>query len=204
MKYFLLPLMACGLIACSAEGGQTALAQEANASMSLPPLSGDYVWTPDYSQSALTFDAVHNGDEFTGEFETFEAAIRLNPDDLSNASIFAIVDLSSADARDSDRNGALRTKEWFNIKAYPKAVFRSDIITKTGDGYIARGDLSIKGQTQEIDLPFTLNIDGRTANASGQYVMNRTDFGLGNGEYTRDESWVKYSVTVNVDIVATR
>lgn len=204
MKYLLLPLIAFGLVACSGESGQTALAQEANASMSLPPLSGHYVWTPDYSQSTLTFDAVHNGDEFTGEFETFEAAIRLNPDDLSNASIFAIVDLSSVDAKDSDRSGALGTKEWFNVKAYPKAVFRSDDVTKTQEGYVASGELSIKGQTQEIELPFTLNIDGRTATARGQYVMNRTDFGLGNGEYTKDESWVKYNVTVNVDIVATR
>ena len=204
MKYLLLPLVAFGLVACSGESGQAALAQEANASMSLPPLSGDYVWTPNYSQSTLTFDAVHSGDAFTGEFETFEAAIRLNPDDLSNAAIFAIVDLASADAKDSDRNGALGTKEWFNVKAYPKAVFRSDDVAKTVDGYVASGELSIKGQTQEIDLPFTLNIDGRTAKASGQYVMNRTDFDLGNGEYTKDESWVKYSVTVNVDIVATR
>ena len=204
MKYALLTLLALGCVACSANNGSDALAQEANTSMSLPPLSGDFVWTADYSQSVLSFEAVHNDETFMGKFESFEAAIRLNPDDLRNASLFAIVDLASVDAGDPDRNGAIPTKEWFNVKAFPKAIFRSDTIAKTDEGYVASGELTIKGLTQMIDLPFTLSVDGNTAKATGQYVLDRRDFALGDGEYTKDETWVKYRVLVNVEITATR
>lgn len=112
--------------------------------------------------------------------------------------------MSSFDAGSADRDGALPGKEWFYIKTFPKAQFASqDFISLGGDNYEARGELSLRGVSQPLTLPFTLTLDGDRAEMGGRVSINRNDFGVGQGVWSTDE-WVSLNVDIDVKISARR
>ena len=67
----------------------------------------------------------------------------------------------------------------------------------------ASGTLIIRGTSRPVKLPFRLTIDGDTARMTGSAVIDRRNFGVGQGEWTATDS-VGANVTVKVAIVATR
>ena len=194
------------LTGCSGSVDNTANAETVAAiSAKLPLLSGDHVWTVDRSQSQLKFMAEHNGDKFTGDFAVFDAAIKLDLDNPENGEIHAVIDLSSIDAKDDDRNANLPSKAWFDMAAFPLATYSSrDISGDLTSGYSANGVLSIKGLERPVTLNFTVDLDGSNAAASGTAQFSRTDFNLGTGSDFETEDWVKFPVGVLINISATR
>jgi polyisoprenoid-binding protein YceI len=161
-------------------------------------------WIVDKAKSSLRFRATQTGREFEGEFERFEAKIAFDPDNLSNSSIDATVDMTSARTGDKQRDTALPGEDWFAVKRFPTAWFFADGLVKTDEGaYEARGALTMRGEVRPLTLPFTLAIDGDTATARGAVTILRTDFGVGQGDFATGE-WVGLEVKVEVDIVATR
>ncbi|WP_298358131.1 YceI family protein [Rhodoblastus sp.] len=152
---------------------------------------------------ALTFSGEQAGEKFTGHFSRFDAKISLDPQNLAEAKIVVTVDLASAATGDRQRDTALPDKDWFDIAAFPQARFESRQVTRTAAGYEAVGDLTLRGATKEIHLPFTLAIDGRKAEAKGHADLKREAFGVGQGQWASDE-WVGYNVGVDFDLKAER
>jgi polyisoprenoid-binding protein YceI len=161
-------------------------------------------WTVDMAKSHLTFQGSQTGGKtFDGEFEKFEAAISFDPDDLSDSKAHVVVDLSSGITHDKQRDAMMAMPVWLDAKGAP-AVFEAAQFRREADGsYVAEGTLTLKGKTQPLSLPFTLDISGDTAHALGSVVLHRTDFGLG-GEQYADGKYVGLDVTVSIDITATR
>ncbi|WP_306252753.1 YceI family protein [Parvularcula sp. IMCC14364] len=206
--FLVLPIIltACGGAGDSAVANSVASAgaAEAGAFSELVSLDGDFVWTPDYAASAVTFSAEQEGSIFEGRFDSFRAAIRLNPDNLGDAEIHAIIDMASVDAGDDDRNSSLPTNDWFRTRSFPTATFRSSAVSERPDGtYEAAGELTIKGVSRPVTLPFELEIDGNMASASGSISLDRTDFNVGEGAYA-DDAWIGYTVDVSVTVTASR
>lgn len=161
-------------------------------------------WTVDYRASRLGFTASQTGRSFDGEFRKFDAEIIFDPEDLRAASIAVTVDMASARTGDLQRDLALPGDDWFSAKTYPSAEFVSTDVEQTGEGaYVAHGSLTIRDRTRPVDLPFTLAITGDRAVAKGETTLLRTDFGVGQGEYSTDE-WVGLDVKVSVEIEAVR
>ena len=152
---------------------------------------------------ALTFTGSQAGAPFTGAFSKFDAAISLDPDALQNAKIVVTIDMASAGSGDKQRDSALPDKDWFDVANFPQAKFESHQVTRTGDGYDAAGDLTIRGVTKPIHLPFTLEIDGRTAHAKGHVDLKRDVFGVGQGEWASGDM-VALDVAVDFDLKAER
>ncbi|MEL7485883.1 MAG: YceI family protein [Pseudomonadota bacterium] len=166
--------------------------------------SGVPLWTVDADKSRLGFVASQNGAEFEGAFESFDAEIRFDPDNLEQSTIVVTVDMKSARTGDRQRDSALPGKDWFLAKEHPTAQFTSSSITKTGDGaYEAAGALTIRDTSKDIVLPFTLDIEGDQAEANGAVSVVRTDFGVGQGEFSSGK-WVGLDVTINVAVSASR
>jgi polyisoprenoid-binding protein YceI len=94
-------------------------------------------------------------------------------------------------------------KEWFDASHFPQAQFESRKVSRAANGYEALGDLTLRGVTKEIRLPFTLAIDGRKAQAKGHVDLKRDIFGVGQGEWATGE-WVALEVGVDFDLKAER
>lgn len=162
--------------------------------------AADWKILPD---SALTFSGTQTGEKFIGRFGRFDAAISLDPDQLDTAKIVVTVDVASAATGDKQRDTALPAKEWFDAASFPQAKFESRQVRRTPDGYEAVGDLTLRGVTREIRLPFTLEIDGRKVKARGHVDLKRDVFGVGQGDWASGD-WVALEVGVDFGLKAER
>ena len=118
-------------------------------------------WTVVPETSSVGFVGTQQGTKFNGRFQKFTATINLDAADPTKGSIAGTVQLDSVNTRDSDRDASLLDKDWFNAKQYPEAKFESQKIEKTADGYVANGNLTLKGTTKPAAMKFTIGWLGR-------------------------------------------
>lgn len=159
-------------------------------------------WSVDRDQSRLGFE-VKQGDALQkGIFGAWDAAIDFDPAHPETAKISATVQPASASTGNQQFDGTLPGKDWFDVTAFPDAVFTANSATLVeGNSYRASGTLTIKGLSHPVDLDFTLEIDGDTAKAKGTAIVNRLDYQIG---AAMGPDTVGSAVTVTLDLTATR
>lgn len=157
-------------------------------------------WTIDRATSTLTFEAAQAGVPFQGAFETFTAEIEFDPSAPDAAQIHIVIETGSAKTGAADKDSTLPTADWFDVASHPTATFTSTASRSTENGYVADGTLTIKGQSQTVALPFSLEIDGTRAHATGSLTIDRNEFGVGTGPLG---PMVDNDVTISFSVHAT-
>jgi cytochrome b561 len=159
-------------------------------------------WQVDPGKSNLGFIGSLSGKPFDGHFKSWQADISFDPANPAAGHAKVVIDMASALTGDKQRDLALPSSDWFDVKKSPQAVFEATGFTaKGGNAYEAQGTLSIRGVQKAVVLPFTLEIPGDTAHAKGQLDIVRTDYGVGQGEWT-DGSTVALKVSIVFDLTA--
>jgi polyisoprenoid-binding protein YceI len=104
-------------------------------------------WTIDPSHSEVGFTVRHLMTKVRGQFEKFEGQIDTtdNPADFKAS---ATIDLNSVNTRDENRDGHLRSKDFFDVENNGPMTFT----TTSFDGSVAKGELTIKGVTNPVEL----------------------------------------------------
>jgi len=140
-------------------------------------------WIVDTAASSLSFRFVYTDQDagettFTGRFARWDAAIYFEPD--GPGAIAVVIETASAADGVAIHDRTLPNPEWFDVATHPVATFIAEEIRDRGEGaYEARGQLTIKGESRGIDLPFTLRIEGDRAVMEAQTEIDRRDFGVG-------------------------
>lgn len=161
-------------------------------------------WDVVADESAVAFTGTQLGAEFTGVFEAFTADIVFSPDDLAGSSVEVLIDIASANTQNADRDSQIVAPDWFDAAQWPTAKFVTKSFTEISSGkYEAVADLTIRDVTREVVLPFDLVITDGAAEAVGSVTIKRTEFGVGQGQWT-DTSQVGDDVTITVTINATK
>ena len=161
-------------------------------------------WTVDNDKSRLGFSAVQAGNPFEGQFKSFDAKIKFDPDDLPGSKISVMVEIASFGTDDVQRDGGVSGAEWFDTSSFPQATFETTEIRPTGDKvYEMDGTLTLKGISKPVTIPFTLDITGDNAEAHGSFGLMRTLFNVGTGQWEADSA-ASHEVKVKIDIFATR
>jgi cytochrome b561/polyisoprenoid-binding protein YceI len=146
-------------------------------------LKDPVAWTVAKS-STLGFTASWAGDAIEGQFKRWTADILFSPDALDRSKLTVAIDMSSATTGDDQRDSSLPGDDFFATATHPKAIFTASTFRKTGEGrFVADGTLDLRGVKKPLSLPFTLKIDGDTATARGVTTLDRTAFGVGQGEW---------------------
>lgn len=111
-------------------------------------------WAIDPSHSEITFKVKHLVvATVTGKFTTFEGALDTTSEDFSNAQINFTADIASISTGNADRDGHLKSDDFFNAEAFPKLTFKSTSFTKTSDNeYKLVGDITLRDVTKSIEL----------------------------------------------------
>ena len=147
-------------------------------SVSPPPAT----WTADASKAQVLFTikgpfpfgTVH------GKFSGLKATIRFDEKDLPGSTISATVDAATVSTGIDLRNRDLRKKEeWLDTDKYPQISFKSTKIEKTAQGYKAVGELTLKGTTHPVEIPFTFATTGNTGTFKGGFTIHREDYKVG-------------------------
>ena len=171
----------------------------------LVPAAAATKWNPVSDPHAISWIATDgSGAAIKGACSSFTADISFDPGDLADASVRVEIDTASCKTGEDQKDSYLPQKPWFDVSAYPKAVFTATKFThEKGDDYVANGDLTLKGVSLPVTLPFTLELKGDTAHVTGQTVINRLNFGIGSGEMATSQV-AGPNVTVNIDLRAAR
>ena len=104
-------------------------------------------WTIDPSHSEVSFTVRHLMSKVRGQFETFEGTITTGSE-LAATSVEASIDLNSINTRDAQRDGHLRSADFFDVENSGPMTFKS----LSFDGKKATGELTIKGATNVVEL----------------------------------------------------
>ncbi|WP_127578931.1 YceI family protein [Paenibacillus koleovorans] len=143
-------------------------------------------WVVDASHSSIDFSVKHMMiAKVKGTFHGFEASIEADPSDLTSASISFSVAIDSIDTRNGDRDGHLKSADFFDAASHPNMTFRSTGIVKTGEGeYDVVGDLTIRGITRSETFEVAYEGGGKDpwgnerAGFSAKGSISRAEFGL--------------------------
>lgn len=166
------------------------------ATASPPP-----AWTVE-TGSRLGFSGAMNGDGFSGTFSKWVARIRFDPANLAQSTIVVVVATGSARTGESQRDEALPSADWFSIRTFPTATFRSTAIRSLGGGrFVASGRLKIRSVERPVSLPFTLAITGDRAAMKGSVTIDRRTFGVGQDQFASPET-VAANVRIDVSLAA--
>lgn len=154
--------------------------------------------------STVGFATSWSGQAIEGRFDRWTADIFFSPDALDKSKVSVSIDLASANTGDAQRDQSLPTSDWFDAADHPKATFTAERFEQTGEGrFVAHGKLTLRGVTKPVDLPFRLKIDADKARMSGVTSLDRTAFGVGQGDWQATDQ-IPAKVQVSVQITATR
>ena len=163
------------------------------------------VYTIDPVHSTLGFSVRHMMvSETLGSFGQFEGDIVVEPSDISASKTQVTIQAASIDTRQDKRDAHLRGADFFDVEKFPTITFVSKAITKSGEGYIITGDLTMKGVTKEVAIPVTITGPvGSVIGLAGSFTLNRQDYGITYNK-TLDQGGLAVSndVKVNINIEA--
>lgn len=142
--------------------------------------------------SRFLFETTFEGATLPGEFQTFDVRLDFDEEAPNDGTLEVTVDLAAADLGDPDMNEVLSDAAWFDIASNSKSVFTSEIIHGSSPGaYVATGILRLKGIQRTVRVPFKWRRTGpeaATASMQGRFSLQRTDFGVGTGEWSTDDT----------------
>jgi polyisoprenoid-binding protein YceI len=160
----------------------------------------------DFSIKHMAVSTVH------GSFRGISGVVHLDPTDMKKSSVDASIDVSSVDTGIAARDNHLKSPDFFDVAKFPTLTFKSTSVTKSGDGYAVKGDLTLHGVTK----PVVLNMEAPTKEVADQRgklhrgfsattVINRKDFGLvWGGTLTSGEAVLGDDVKITLDVDAVK
>ena len=149
-------------------------------------------WNADNMHSEIGFKVKHMMiTNVSGNFERYTANAETNGDDFTNGKFNFSAEIDSINTGVSDRDGHLKSDDFFNAQSFPLLSFNSTGVTKTSDDqYTITGDLTIRDVTKNVQ--FQAELGGIAVDPYGQTKagfsitgkIKRSDFGLTWGAVT--------------------
>ena len=144
-------------------------------------------WKLDPAHSSAEFKVRHMMiSNVKGSFSGLVGTLTEHLADSTLSTVEASIDISTISTGDAQRDGHLKSADFFDAEKYPQMTFKSTNVERKGEAeYRVTGDLTVHGVTK----PVTFEVEGPTApnkdpwgntrigiSASGK--INRKDFGL--------------------------
>ena len=141
-------------------------------------------WDIDPTHSEVSFTVRHMMvSKVRGRLGTFSGEIVTAPR-FADSTVTASVDASSVDTGNAQRDGHIRTADFFEVETYPTWTFRSTAIREDGDDQVLDGELTIKGVTRPVSFVLEVNgfgpdaFGGIRSGFSATTTINRSDYGV--------------------------
>jgi polyisoprenoid-binding protein YceI len=167
-------------------------------------------WTIDTAHTQVDFSTKHMMiSTVRGHFAGITGTIELDEDDLTSSSVVVAIDAATVDTGMAQRDGHLRSADFFDTEKYPTMTFKSTTVEKVGGAYRITGDLTIKDLTRPIvlDAEFLGVVSGmrggRHAGFAAKTKIGREDWGLTWNVGLESGGWlVGKEITLTIDAAA--
>ncbi|MBW4780609.1 MAG: YceI family protein [Rhodococcus sp.] len=175
--------------------------------IALPELTAG-TWAIDPTHSTVGFTVRHLVvSKVRGRFQNFSGTVTVAAD--GTPSVDAKIDVTSITTDNEQRDGHLKTADFFEVEKFPTATFKSTSVKADGGDFVVTGDFTLHGVTKSIDLKLEFNGvnagmgNGPVAGFEASTTINRKDFGIsidmpleGGGAVVGDK------IVLNLDIEA--
>lgn len=163
-------------------------------------------WTLDMAHSEIGFSVRHAGVSKTkGVFTEAEATLNV-AENLADSTVEATIKIDSVDTRSADRDGHLKSADFFNAEEFPTMTFKSTSFELDGEDLTIAGELTIKGETRAVTLSGEAGgvaVDPFGATRFGASVstqISRKDFGIvWNAALSAGGVLIGDKVTISID-----
>ncbi|ORC15916.1 MULTISPECIES: YceI family protein [Rothia] len=167
-------------------------------------------WNYDSAHSEVGFTVRHAGiTKVRGTFEQVDAQLTI-AENIADSTIKAVAQIASVNTNNADRDGHLRSPEFFDADTHAEMTFESTSFKLEGEDLTVAGNLTIKGETQPVTFAgeFTgavVDAFGVTrAGASLTATISRKDFGITwNAAIEAGGVLVSDKVVINLDVAFT-
>lgn len=195
MKYFTLTLLLL-LAACSSKESapKEAIPQAPAAHTIVDPKSfvgKDYLI--DDQHSYIGFKIKYFGNSpVRGRFDAFDGTMFYDKNDMGSLSVSMFIDVNSINTGNERRDNDLISEgSWFDAANHPTITFQSKQVNAKSDrSFDLVGDLTMKGVTKEVVVPFSAPTaitrdwaGNEQVDFSGKLTLNRQDFGVYGGDF---------------------
>jgi polyisoprenoid-binding protein YceI len=181
--------------------------------MTTAPTTPTGTYAIDPSHSRIGFVARHAMvTKVRGSFNEFEGSGHFDAENPANSHLALIIQANSIDTRNEDRDGHLKSNDFFDMETYPEIKFASTAVEKVDDdNYRVTGDLTIKDVTKPVTVDFEYTgtavdpYQNQRIGFDGSTTVNRKDWGV-NWNTALDTGGVLVSekVTLEFDVSAIR
>ena len=170
-------------------------------------------FTIDPTHSRIGFVARHAMvTKVRGSFNEFEGSGYFDAEDPTRSHLALTIQAASIDTRNADRDGHLRSNDFFDMETYPKITFASTAVEQVDDtNYRVTGDLTIKSTTKPVSVDF--EYAGTAVDPYGNHrigfegttTVNRKDWGVNwNAALEAGGVLVSEKVTLEFEVSAIR
>lgn len=151
------------------------------------PKTAVTTWNLDPAHSVAEFKVRHMMiSNVKGTFSKVTGVLIHDESDVTKSHIESSIEVGSIETRDAQRDGHLKSEDFFHAEKFPTLTFKSTNIKKVGDGELSvEGELTIRGVTRKVAFavegptPPAKDPWGNTRIAvSATTKINRKDFGL--------------------------
>jgi polyisoprenoid-binding protein YceI len=151
-----------------------------------PIASGTYNFDP--AHGVIGFSVRHLEIALVeGRFKDFKGTVNFDDKDITKSTVEFSAKIDSVDTGVAPRDAHLKTADFFDAAKYPEMTFKSTKVEKKGKNLVLYGDLTIKGVTKPVALPFTIAgavsdpWGGTRFGIEASTKINRRDFGINFG-----------------------
>jgi polyisoprenoid-binding protein YceI len=144
--------------------------------------AGTYVIDPSHTE--VGFSVRHAGiSKVRGKFEKFEGKLEV-AENLAESSAIVTIDASSINTGDANRDGHLRSADFWDAENKPTWTFVSSGLEGDGEEFTLKGDLTINGVTKPVALDAEFNgavtdpFGAKRIGFSASTEISRKEFGL--------------------------
>ena len=181
--------------------------------MTTAPTTPTGTYAIDPSHSRIGFVARHAMvTKVRGSFNEFEGSGHFDAENPANSHLALTIQANSIDTHNEDRDGHLKSNDFFDMETYPEIKFASTAVEKVDDdNYRVTGDLTIKNVTKPVTVDFEYTgtavdpFQNQRIGFEGSTTVNRKDWGVNwNAALDAGGVLVSEKVTLEFDVSAIR
>jgi polyisoprenoid-binding protein YceI len=150
----------------------------------LPHAAAAATYQIDTTHSSVEFSIRHLVAKTSGRFNDFTGTIEFDDQHPEKGSVSVSIKAASINTDNEDRDGHLRSPDFFDTEKYPEITFTGTVAEKTDDGFNVAGVLTMHGVAKDIVMPVEYLGTGpgmRGETRSGFYTeikLNRKEYGI--------------------------
>jgi len=133
------------------------------------------------TESTINFTINNFGLTTKGNLKGLNGTIVWNNKNTNACTFLVSADATSINTNNSLRDNHLKKADYFNVAKFPSITIKSTKIISVDNGNLfeMEADLTLKGVTKKIKIPFTAIAQSNGVLFNGKFEIDRKDYGVG-------------------------